>query len=181
MADITLTWMISQLTPFLDFRPSYIAYLHAQNEAYYSSNHLPPRHWSTGKIYNSATGIQLLAGSKVRTPGRYRELTSSRGADSGRLLEDTKEYVHASVRFRMGLGGLGTEDRGLYKPEALNGWTLWETGKGGGDGEAGKWVWVFGEMVAGRRLELMEDELGEVELGLLRESPAAAGFLAEQM
>ncbi|KAG6986397.1 hypothetical protein G7Y79_00102g101510 [Physcia stellaris] len=175
MADITLTWMISQLTPFLDFHPTYIAYLHTLNKAYYASHHLPPRHWSTGKIYNSATGIQLLAGSKVRTPGRYREYSSS-GEDRGRLLEDTKEYVHASVRFRMGLGGLGTEDRGLYKPEALNGWMLHKVGKGDGGGEVGLGVWGGG---GGRKVQLMEDELGEVELELLRESPAAARFLAE--
>lgn len=165
--------MISQLSPFLDFRLPYIPYIHSQNEAYYAAHNLTPRQWSTGKIYNSSTGVQVLLGSKVRTPGRYRAPSSDHGGDSGRYLEDTHEYIHASVRFRMGLGGLGTEDKGPYQPHALNGWTSY----GGADG---KWKWVYGEKVGGKKLVLLEDELGEVELRLLRESPAAASYLAER-
>ena len=72
----------------------------------------------------------------------------------------------------MALGGLGTEDKGLYKPQALNGWTS--------VGSHGKFKWVYGEKVAGRKIELPEDELGELEWNLLRESPPAVKFWREQ-
>ncbi|KAL8786866.1 MAG: hypothetical protein Q9195_008023 [Heterodermia aff. obscurata] len=173
MADLTLTWMISHLSPFLSFHPEYISYIHEQNIDYYTAQKTPLRHWSLGKIYNSTTGIEALAGSKVRTPGRYRQLSSS-GEDGGRWLEDTQEYVHASVRLRIGLGGLGTEDKGPYKPRAMEGWKCFSNGVEGG------WKWVYEDEVAERKIELREDELGEVELGLLMESPPAARYWREQ-
>ena len=175
MADLTLAWMISQLSPFLDFRPDYISYIHQQNIDYYASQNIPLRHWSTGKIYNSTNRIEVMAGSKVRTPGRYRQLSSS-GIDRGRLLEGTQEYLHASVRIRIGLRGLGVEDKGPYRPRALDGWKCFSNGAEGGF----KWVCDHSKVAGGKKLEMQEDELGEVELGLLMESPPAARYWRDQ-
>lgn len=164
IADITLAWMISQLSPLMSFDTSFIDWQHQLNLQYYRNNHEAPRPWGMGKIYNSMKGITVIAGKKVRTPGQYLCLDPQTGRETSRGLCDTQEHIHASVRIRKDLGGLGTDDKGLYNPASLVGWHLvgnvrqhnvrWE--KGGTEG-------------APERV-LPEDKLGEIELQLLSHS-----------
>ena len=45
LADITLAWMMQQLSPFLDFAPGYLSHVHAQNCHFYDDQGKPRRHW----------------------------------------------------------------------------------------------------------------------------------------
>lgn len=68
------------------------------------------------------TGIYALAGSKTRTPGAYCRVDPVTGRPTNKLLRNTNEYIHPSVRSRTGLGGPGAQNRGKYVSKALQDW-----------------------------------------------------------
>ena len=170
MADITLAWIISQLSPFLSFCPSYMPWQDDLNNTYYVQNDIPPRPWGLGKIYNSMKGIEAIAGSKTRTPSNYCAADPKTGRPTKRKLADTQEYVHASVRARMSVRNRGTEDKGVYRPPALKGWRL--VGEAT-DPENNHLRWEYGNGKMGAERTMLEDDLGEVERKLLERSPEA--------
>ena len=137
---------------------------------------------STGRIFNSVKGIHVLAGTKDRTPGHYFAVDGLTGRPTTRLLENTNEYMHASVRVRFGLANLGPEDRGSYNPPSLKGWTL-RGAETVGDGSTpdrkkGPIWWQYEKVnprIDGASNKLYEDDLGELELELLRHDSSAFG------
>ena len=145
----------------MSFDTSFIDWQHQLNLQYYRNNHEAPRPWGMGKIYNSMKGITVIAGKKVRTPGQYCALNPQTGRETGRSLCDTQEHVHASVRIRKDLGGLGTGDKGPYNPTSLVGWRLV------GNAREGNVRW---ENEGAPEIFLPEDKLGEIELQLLSHS-----------
>ncbi len=183
LADITLAWMMSQLDPMICFDREYITWQRELNVKYYQSQRPPQevRPWGLGFIKNSRKGIQVLSRAQVREPGRYRKMDPSTGQKTDTPLENTHECVHASVRVRMGLGGKGTSDNGPYNSKALKGFKLagvksnGEVVNGGISSQQsgqGKIRWEYGgSSKAGPEFSLPEDQLGEVELTLLRTSP----------
>lgn len=133
-----------ELKDWIEFDEEYLNTQQNLNVAWYK-DHPPARGWSLGTIYNSFTFPQSLAGRIVRTPGRYRVTNQLTGVQkTGVLMKDTHEFIHASVRARMDLGGaapepkpsnwsrliqwlrklIGRQGRRLYKPEALYHWKL---------------------------------------------------------
>lgn len=129
---------------WIEFYDEYLETQQTLNEAWYEE-HPPARGWALGRIYDSFTFPQSLAGRVVRTPGRYRVTNPLTGIQKkGVLMRDTQEFIHASVRARIDLGGtdaepkpsswsrviqwlrrlIGREGKRLYKPEALRGWEL---------------------------------------------------------
>ncbi|KAI9698592.1 MAG: hypothetical protein M1820_007391 [Bogoriella megaspora] len=124
LANITLAWMLSQLSPFLDFNTDYIFDQHETNIDYYTSARKKIRPWSFGKIYDSMKGAYAVGGATVRTPGRYMYIDPNNGRKTDEPLRDTHEYVHPSVRSRLLLHGPGTEDEGRYECKALEDWRL---------------------------------------------------------
>lgn len=156
--------MISQLSPFISFDTSFIDWQHQLNLQYYRQNHEAPRPWGMGKIYDSMTGLMAIAGRKVRTPGQYIATDPKTGKPTGRGLRDTQEHIHACVRIRKELGGLGTEDKGLYNPTSLVGWHLV------GNAQQHNLRWEYGGKEGSPERVLPEDKLGEVELQLLSSS-----------
>jgi hypothetical protein len=122
LANITLAWMIARLEPFADFYNDFILQQFEINRRYYRSEHESPRPWSFGKIHNSLTGLYVLAGTKIRTPGAYCRVDPRTGRTTTKLLRNTNEYIHPSVRSRLGCGGPGIEDRGGYDCKALKDW-----------------------------------------------------------
>ncbi|THX04592.1 hypothetical protein D6D18_03241 [Aureobasidium pullulans] len=159
-ADISLAWMMDQLSgesakhannmtldkkDWIEFYDDYLDTQQELNRVWYQG-HPPARGWSLGTIYNSFTFPQSLAGRVVRTPGRYRVTNSLTCAQKNDcvLMKDTHEFIHASVRARMDLGGtasepepsnwtrfvqwlrelLGRDGRLLYRPESLQYWKL---------------------------------------------------------
>lgn len=174
IADITLTWMMSQLMPLLSFDQHFIGRQHELNIKYHEDQRVPPREWAMGKIYNSHKGIEVLAGEKVRTPGQYTVTNLKTGKSTSQQLYDTQEFIHASVRIRRLLGGRGTEDKGSYHPSSLLGYRC------EGDPQQGTVRWVYEGKRAGEpgrkgnwQKALPEDVLGPMELELLAKSPKA--------
>ncbi|KAK5037116.1 hypothetical protein LTR13_004921 [Exophiala sideris] len=171
IANITLAWMISKLEPFLDFRPNFLMEQWDLTRKYYKETGQKNRWWSLGEIYNSLKGIYALAGSKTRTPGAYYRV-DPHGRTTDRRLKNTNEYIHASVRCRLGLQGPGVNDRGVYDPPALRDWTFdTEIVPGtGGDGLMVVWTDRSERRERGQD-KIPEAKLGETEMVLLRQSP----------
>ncbi|KAK3072975.1 hypothetical protein LTR53_005835 [Teratosphaeriaceae sp. CCFEE 6253] len=120
MADITLAWMMDRLAgnmlekreefhhhEWIKFDDDYIDHWYdCQLDWLDKHREEPHRGWARGKVYDSCTFPQSLAGHKTRTPGRYHGTFYETGkTDPDRLLEDTREHVHSSVRARLDLGG----------------------------------------------------------------------------
>ena len=148
----------------MSFDTGYIDWQHHLNTDYYRKQHEAVRPWGMGKIYNSLTGITVLAGKKIRTPGRYFASNVKTGNSTSRPLLDTQEYIHASVRVRKTLGGLGAEDRGPYNPSSLAGYHL------EGDPEQHDVRWEYGKQGKRPKRILPEDQLGDLELEILSSS-----------
>lgn len=193
LADITLTWLISNLSPFLAFDTSYLMHLYDVSDSFSespssplplpshdvsssssprSSSDLltqpsptpPTRSYATGKIYNSSSGAQALLGSEYRTPGNSHATSPKTGKPLPRLLEATNESIHPSVRLRIEQDPAGIYNKGKPRPRALQGWQI--------VGEPGNYRWVSrdGYGIAHKRIVLGEDLLGKEELVLLRRS-----------
>ncbi|KAI1623152.1 hypothetical protein EDD37DRAFT_459762 [Exophiala viscosa] len=171
IANITLAWMISKLEPFLDFRPNFLMEQWDLTKRYYKETGQKNRLWSFGEIYNSLKGIYALAGSKTRTPGGYYRV-DPHGRQTDRRLKNTNEYIHSSVRCRLGLQGPGVNDRGVYDPPALRDWTFdTEVVPGtGGDGLMVVWTDRSERRERGQD-KIPEAKLGETEMVLLSQCP----------
>jgi uncharacterized protein (DUF2235 family) len=128
LANLTLSWMISQLDQLIDFDHGYVAQQNRLSVERHGKMGTPIREWGTGKIHDSMTLFFRLGGSKVRTPGEYCETDRKHGSGNlkatNRKLENTGESMHSSVRIRMGRQGLGYNDKGTYDSQALQGWTM---------------------------------------------------------
>ncbi len=157
--------MISQLSPLMAFDTGYIDFQHELNVKYYQDNKEKARPWGFGKIYNSISGATMVAGDIVRTPGQYTASDPKTGKSIGRRLKDTQEHIHASVRIRKNLGGLGIEDKGAYNPSSLVGWRLV------GTVQENSLRWEYGGRGGVPEIVLQEDKLGDLELKLLATSP----------
>ncbi|CAZ85424.1 unnamed protein product [Tuber melanosporum] len=101
IADMTLSWMIQQLLPFLQFDDDYLKIIIHNSDDHSSGE------WAAGKIYDSATGIMRIVGGNTRTPGGYGD--------------GTEETIHKSVRIR-------TKVVSGWSSKALKGWTWNENG-----------------------------------------------------
>jgi hypothetical protein len=69
--------------------------------------HKPVRPFGLGQIYESETGIWLLAGKQCRTPGLYTRADPDTGMLTDEPLTHTNERIHSCVRIRLDLEGLG--------------------------------------------------------------------------
>lgn len=188
IANITLSWMMSRLEPFLDFRPDFlISQLDAQRQ-YYKSTNQKLRWWSFGEIYRSLKGPYAFTGSKIRTPGAYQRVDPYNGKPTGKRLKNTNEYIHASVRARVGLRGPGPQDRGDYNPPALADWTFEPEpapvgaaaqGQGGNLSDGMMVVWNFrGDKDRhDGQMRIPEAVLLETELALLRQFQAVDDYI----
>jgi Uncharacterized alpha/beta hydrolase domain (DUF2235) len=96
MSDITLAWMVQQITNFTDLEYSTQYLLDSRKTFGPNKMNIP---WGCAPIQETDTGIFLLAGSKPRTPGEYlSEEDIKRGVK-------TNEMFHRVVPVRaQGLG-----------------------------------------------------------------------------
>ena len=172
LADITLVWMIAQLCNFLDFDLNYISVQRRLTARYYRENNQSVRPWSLGKIYNSMTGIERLAGKKIRTPGHYYTSDCKTSKPTKHILRNTQEYVHSSVRVRKTLGGRGQNDKGTYVPASLAKWDIV------GNPVDRNVQWVH-EHMGRNQLIIPEDQMSDVEMQLLDLSPKLLITLTE--
>lgn len=181
IANITLAWMMSKLEPFLDFRPNFLMTQWDENRAYYKSTGQKTRWWGFGEIYNSLKGLYSFTGARTRTPGAYYRVDPD-GRTTGKRLKNTNEYIHASVRARLGLQGPGVQDRGVYDPPALRDWTFdtEHTPSNGGDGLMVVWTDRGGRGgKKGGQDQIPEARLTETEMVLLRQSPRVYDYVTD--
>ncbi|KAF2086334.1 hypothetical protein K490DRAFT_44602 [Saccharata proteae CBS 121410] len=178
LANLTLAWMMSQLSPWIEFDDEYVGKQWLINQKYYAK-HVQTRRrgWALGRLVDSLKFPMSLLGMHVRTPGRYRRTDWITGRETGDLLVDTEERVHASVRVRMEDGGAGFNDRGRYKPAALKDWKCVEKEGYSDDVERDvdevRWVYYGNDQKCKGKI-LPEDELGRFEMELLKKDPEAA-------
>ncbi|KAH0551739.1 hypothetical protein GP486_007044 [Trichoglossum hirsutum] len=125
IADITLAWMMSKLEPFLSFDKHYLELLYKSTRDYEIKQYQQERNWGLGELPTVLEQwLMRLSGKTIRTPGRYCKANRKVGLTTTSL-ENTNEYIHASVRVRLGLkDAKGIDDKGGYKCEALDGWVL---------------------------------------------------------
>ena len=137
IANLTLAWILQQLSDKLTFDSSYIPAQRDEYVAWSEKNKAEqlkaypevPRPWSCSKVYSSASAVQdFLVGASDRTPGTYRRLNPITGKETKTPLRKTHEFIHPSVRVRAKvLDGPGTGDAGKYNDTfPLKQWILVE-------------------------------------------------------
>ncbi|KAI4154296.1 MAG: hypothetical protein LQ340_001763 [Diploschistes diacapsis] len=179
VSNITLAWMIAQLEPFIDFHPNYIQEQHHATYSYYEKSGQEPRPWSFGEIYNSRKAIFALGGKKIRTPGAYYRIDSATGRPTRKLLKNTNEFIHPSVRSRSFLNAPGVEDKGLYESKAMQDYKLKYTGSRPPENMPLA-VWQSRAKKKGvPRKTLRESPLWNSEKKLLQFSPKVQKFIYE--
>lgn len=77
------------------------------------------RAWGLGQIRAPTSTLQMMAGTTVRTPGMYMRADYETNRDTDCPLRNTGERIHSSVRVRLACRGLGLDDRGPWRCEAL--------------------------------------------------------------
>lgn len=178
IANITLAWMMSRMEPFIDFRKDYMVQLYRLNKEHYRNSGQKSRWWSFGEIHNSMLGIYSLAGKRTRTPGNYFRTDPFDGRTTSKRLKNTNEYIHASVRSRVGLGGPGIEDRGRYDPKALSDWSF-ELDSQSADPKEPMIVWKNLSGRKGGQMLIPEAALLETERRLLEMSPKVEDYILD--
>ncbi|KAF3940670.1 hypothetical protein ABW19_dt0209068 [Dactylella cylindrospora] len=155
LADLTLVWMIDQLSPFLGFDLDYVKSLRRPTDV---------NNWASGKIFNSFAGVMKATRSKVRTPGGYfpippksvikRAFSFGTGVfGQAGVASITNEEIHPSVRGRM------VASEGQWCSRALFGWSCEKRLLQSTTGPVERWVWKNPES----GVELLESNLGSQE------------------
>lgn len=183
LANITLAWMMSKLEPFLDFRANFLIGLWEENRRSYKISGQKTRPWAFGELYNSVKGFYSLTGTKTRTPGNYYRTDPQNGRPTSKRLKNTNEFIHASVRARLGLQGPGPQDRGIYDPPALKDWTfeaeMLPPGQGGNaDHLAVIWTDHNAKNTGGQQ-KIPEAMISETELVLLKQTPRTYDYVMD--
>lgn len=189
ISDITLAWMITQLTPHLSFDKTYVPRQRAQNQAFYEekakeNRNLGIRAWAMGLLVRSDGGfLHSLIGKTTRTPGTYHPTDPKTGKPLDRKLVNTCEFVHPSVRYRIKQKGAGLADKeddfigkGVYKPSALTGWEFVLPGEDKDRIASKKWdgygIWTV-KMKDGHQVYIVEEKIrdGTAEMDLVKGWP----------
>nr|POE93224.1 uncharacterized protein CFP56_19236 [Quercus suber] len=167
LSTITLAWMMSQLSGFIDFDRTYLRKQFALEQKVLRAENAPASafQWAASQLRNSARGLAVLLGSTTRTPGRYHRYDRKADRTSAtQVLQNTHEHIHYAVRSRERTGGLDMRKKVVaYRPKAMTGYDLVDP-----TGETGQAVWRYsGKDKRFQGVELTEDELGVFERELL--------------
>jgi hypothetical protein len=134
ISDITLAWMITQLSAHLQFDPDYIPRQQKLNAEFYGTIPVPIREWALGLIPRSDKGLlNTMSSRSLRTPGEYHATSPETGKKLPQTLVETHEFIHPSVRYRRDEGGQAVVDnkedyssRAVYVPDAITDWKYLE-------------------------------------------------------
>lgn len=167
LSNITLAWMMSQLSSFIDFDPQYIHKQFQLDQKVLRAEHVPATalQWAASQLRNTSSGLRALLGSRTRTPGRYYRYDHKADRPSTtQVLENTRECIHYAVRAREASGGLNERNKmTAYRPMAMVGYEMMDR-----EARPGQATWRYGGKEArfdGE--ELREDELGVYERELM--------------
>ena len=139
--------MMDQLASIgVGFQHEFIDHIFAENAAYYENppkvpttissifsrrpqkqwaiepiyeKHKPIRPFGLGEVFESETGYYVITGKTIRTPGLYHRADPDTGMPTNTPMTHTNERIHSCVRIRIELEGLGLDDIGPYKCQAL--------------------------------------------------------------
>jgi uncharacterized protein (DUF2235 family) len=168
-SDITLAWMMSQLAPFIEFNEEYLMeQVRLTRQSYKAKNKTWT--WGLGALHNSMTFPTNIAGSTTRTPDDYHVTNYASGKPTPALLQNTNEYVHASVRARAILGGKSYDGR-EYFSDALEHWELSNERADGG--KPARWI----HREKGNEKTMTEDTLGYFEKKILEQDEQSVAQL----
>jgi hypothetical protein len=103
----------------------------------------PIRPWGLAAISRVTGILNFFTGLTIRTPGMYKKTDPDTGITKDEFLEDTNERIHSSVRVRLALKGLDTDDRYEWKCPALMNWQLRRAQRDLNMGPGFQWVWEF--------------------------------------
>ncbi|EGP84011.1 uncharacterized protein MYCGRDRAFT_48331 [Zymoseptoria tritici IPO323] len=154
IANLTLAWMMTQLSQYLDFDPEYLRRQIKQNQAFYTDKKVPEnspsRDYAMGLIKSSDVGLlNTVLGRVTRTPGTYQLTDPNTGEPLPERLQKTCEFMHPSVRWRMQQRGPGlaqtktdTIGQGVYTPLALEKWKFFAAGEETPKGVAVEAMWA---------------------------------------
>lgn len=141
ISDLTLAWMMTQLSNHLEFDPKYLERQRQLNAAFYASRDPPvaeqARGYGMGLIQRSDLGLlNTVLGRQIRTPGEYHLTDPETGEQLPQMLKNTCEFIHPSVRYRIENNGRGLASNatdflggGVYAPAALQGWEYYPAGR----------------------------------------------------
>jgi len=119
MADITLSWMIDQCRPFLEFDNNFLHEIFERHAAKLTKVKGHEFAYANGPLIDSFASFQKLSTSKTRTPGQYSPEDNT--TDLTAIKERTNEYFHPSVRLRYEGAGKSLDINKLYREsEALH-------------------------------------------------------------
>lgn len=140
ISDVTLSWMMTQLSAHLEFDPAYLQRQRKLNEEFYDTRETKvpqeARGYGMGLIKRSDLGLlNTVLGRQVRTPGEYHLTDPKTGEPIPQLLKNTCEFIHPSVRYRIDNKGRGLANSatdflggGIYRPAALKDWDYYPAG-----------------------------------------------------
>lgn len=176
ISNITLAWMMSRMETFIEFQPDYLLQQYQLNKQYYRASGQKSRWWSFGKIHDSIMGVYYLAGRRTRTPGNHFRTDPFSGKPTTKRLKNTNEYIHASVRARVGLVGPGVEDKGRYDCKALGDWSFeLDNLRSGANEPTVLWKNMSGKK--GDQVVIPEAALLDTERQLLQMSPKVENYI----
>jgi hypothetical protein len=168
-SDISLAWMMSQLSPWIEFNEDYLMEQVRLNRESYK-NGKKTWTWGLGPLNNSMQFPTSLAGGTTRTPDNYYVTDYASGKPTAAFLKNTNEHVHASVRSRVLLGGKSYDGKDYFS-EALADWKL-ENEHATGEKPA-RWVYQ-GKKEDNNEKVMSEDTLGYFEKKILEQDENAA-------
>ncbi|GIZ43586.1 hypothetical protein CKM354_000680500 [Cercospora kikuchii] len=165
LSNLSLAWMMDNLSPFIDFTPGYVRKQHEKNQQYLRQAKVPAKGlvWAAGQLKNKGKGIQALMGLVSRSPGRYHVLDKKTLKErQEEPLQNTNERIHVAVRSRKKTGGMDEKNEVVkYEPKGLaeEEYELVDE-----NAEPGKAMWRYiGKDPQFAGLILLEDELGVFE------------------
>jgi uncharacterized protein (DUF2235 family) len=171
-SDISLAWMMSQLSPWVEFDEDYLMrQVHTNRQSYNDKKQTWT--WGLGPLNNSMHFPTSLAGGTTRTPDSYHVTDYASGRPTAALLKNTNEHVHASVRSRVLLGGKSYDGKDYFS-EALEDWKLENEHSAGG--KPATWV-CKGKNGENIEKVMSEDTLGYFEKKILELDEKASAQL----
>jgi hypothetical protein len=176
ISDITLAWMITQLSAHLQFDPDYMPRQRTLNAEFYASILVSIREWALGLIPRSDKGpLNTMSGRSMRTPGEYHATDPETGKKLPRTLVTTHEFIHPSVRYRVDQKGQTVvdnkqdySDKTVYAPPPIKDWKYLEGDeavKVAGEEWAGYGVWLTknGTFIVEEKIKDGTPEMGLVD------------------
>ncbi|KAE8357292.1 hypothetical protein BDV27DRAFT_164647 [Aspergillus caelatus] len=169
IGDITLAWMMDNLSGMLTFEKTAINKIIQQHQDALAENGIADG-WGCGPIVSNFSGLQgkffRTLGKQDRTPGNYppvpHDIIEDERIEGDRIYGATNEYFHPIARIRRGT-------LPNYNPASLDGFEMFHDENG--------WRWVKGDIVVPEYVLRPERTMSVMHEGEYRTEPSLSRFL----